>query len=487
MQRLLVLLLFFLVYSAKSQDKSMIFFSNVPQSSFINPAFIPEYTRFVGIPMLSATSLSINSSRFSFKDVAYTRSGPTGDSLLFSFNKILSGLKANNTVRYDVSQGILSFGFKRKKIYWSFNMQLKSFGNIYAPKSVGELQYGNVDYATMQAKDINLSYISANSFVYYETGVAASYSITDNLRFGARLKLLNGVSAIATKRFYARLNTSSDFKTTTIDANIAVNSSVKGLSFNTDANNIVQDVNLSGNILRAPFTSNFGLGVDLGIDGSPSRDLRVFASITDLGFITWNKDLQQITTKGTYVFDGANLTPDANGNIDSKQVFNTIIDTLKNKFQLHKGSSSFSTSLYTKVYAGIEYQALSWLQLGFNLRCGIYDKVIDPSITISGKAKATSYLSTLASLSYYNNTLNNFGLGFVVGNKPVQFYLVADNIPLHFYKSSDYQNSNKTRYLFPSRSRSMNLQLGVNIIFGEKCYKLPWRWKSFETTKGPRH
>lgn len=479
------ILLLFVFISVKAQDKTLMFMDVVPQSSYLNPAFIPNYTRFIGIPGVSSVAFSANSSTFSLRDVTYTDKGVKGDSLIFDANKILNNLKANNNVRFDAAVDLFSFGFMRKKVYWSVNMSLKSFGNVFYPKSLETFRNGNVDLQTMKAKDIILNDVDANAFLYYETGFAASYPINDNLRVGGRLKLLSGISAVKTSRFTSSIKTSPDFKTSTVEASASVYTSAKSLEFETDEKGFVKGASLSGNLMRFPYLTNFGLAIDLGVDAKPLRNLRVFASLVDFGFITWRSDCSKIYTNGTYDFNGASLTPDKNGNIDLEQAVKDVVDTLKHKFQVESATSTFSSSLFTKLYAGFEYRFNSWLTGGFLLKGAIYDKVIDPAIVVSAKATPVKNFSGLLSLSYYNKSLNNIGMGVVVGASPVQFYLVADNLLLNFVKSTSFQSPYNSIPI-PSRSRSVNLQLGVNILFGERSYKLPWRWKVFEHEKGDR-
>lgn len=477
------IILLSVVVLVKAQDKTLMFLDAVPQSSYLNPAFIPDYTRYVGIPIMSATSFSANSSTFSLLDVASTKKGIKGDSLIFDSNRILDNLKTNNNVRMDANVDILSFGFMRKKVYWSFNMSLKSFGNVFYPKSLETFKNGNVDLATMTAKDIILNDVDANVYLYYETGFAVSYPINDNLRVGGRFKLLSGVSAVKTAQFSSSVKTSSDFKTSTVEAHASVYASSKSLEFETDEKGFVTGVSLSGNIMRFPYLTNLGMAVDLGIEAKPLRNFRVFGSLVDLGFISWKSDCSKIYTDGSYAFNGANLTPDKNGNIDFDRAVKDVVDTLRNKFKVEQGEATFSSGLFTKLYAGCEYQFNGWLKGGFLLKGAVYDKVIDPAIVISAKATPVPNFSGLLSLSYYNKTLNNVGVGVVVGSSPVQFYLAADNILSHFIKNNTDQSFYSSLPI-PSRTRSVNVQLGVNILFGERSYKLPWRWKVFEQGRG---
>jgi len=57
----------------------------------------------------------------------------------------------------------------------------------------------------------------------------------------------------------------------------------------------------------------------------------------------------------------------------------------------------------------------------------------------------------MASYTIQYRTLRNFGLGFVFGRSPVQFYIVSDNA---------------AGFIWPLSTRNINLRFGLNINLG---------------------
>lgn len=470
---------------SSGQDKTLFFLKKVPQTSYINPAFVPDYTRYVGIPGLSGIMISANSSSFSLNDIIKHKNGLSADTLAIDANRIFDNLKVNNFVRYDACIDILAFGLKYKKGYYSFNFAVKSFGNLAFPKSIKDLKSGNVDLETMTPRNINLTGIDLNGYSYYETAFGASFAMGEKIRIGGRIKILSGINAINTSRFNTKLTTSTDFSTSTLDADIEINASAKGLELHQNKDGYIDKVTMNKSFIRTPYTSNLGLGIDMGLEANPTRELALFASIVDFGFIRWNASAQKVISKGTYVFNGIDITPDASGKINTQTAFEAVTDTLKNKFKTIPGSTKFTTLLFTKMYLGTTYQINSWLKGGFLLKGALYDKVVDPGITLSAIATPNRNFTGVVTLSYYNKTVNNIGLGVVIGDKPVQFYITTDNIIVRFIKNSGF-NDPYNNILIPNHSRSMNFQMGVNLFFGEKTFKISRRFKMFEGKRGSK-
>jgi hypothetical protein len=59
-----------------------------------------------------------------------------------------------------------------------------------------------------------------------------------------------------------------------------------------------------------------------------------------------------------------------------------------------------------------------------------------------------------------NNKFNQIGAGIVIGNKGVQFYITADNIPVR------YTHDNTSAFFWPYNARMFSLHTGINLLFG---------------------
>lgn len=137
-------------------------------------------------------------------------------------------------------------------------------------------------------------------------------------------------------------------------------------------------------------------------------------------------------------------------------------------FSLQLFLPKFSTMLKTKLYLGGTYQALSWLNCGALLRGGFYGSYFDPAFTLSANATPFRALAFTLTYSIYNRSMNNFGAGIIIGGKPIQFYIVTDNI---LSRMVNLKSDSGSSVGIPGYTRSFNCQFGINLQFGSRAKK----------------
>lgn len=463
-----IIVILVLSLASVAQDRTMFFMNRVPQSSTLNPSVIPEFSTYVGIPLLSGVSLSYNNSSFAFKNVLKNGTGLQKDSLFFDVDGFESKLKRINFVRTEANFDFVSFGLAIKGFYGSFNISSRTSASFDYPRSIIDLKKGNYDPVTNMPRTINLNDMYANGFSYVEVGFGLAKVLNERLSVGARMKVLNGIAAVKTSFFKANIVTSDDFQRSTINVNAGMYVSAPRLVFDYDSEGKIDNVRFgdskdnSSNGYR--FGSNLGLGLDLGATYKFDDKFTFYGSVNDLGFIRWNRNGYRLLSKGAYEFNGADITPDADGNVDFDKAMEAIADTLKTKFKPTDDDAKFTTTLNTKINLGATYKALDWLTCGALLRGGFYGTYFDPSLTLSFSSSPYKWLSGTLTYSIYNRSYSNFGVGVVLGTKPVQFYLAADNI---VFRTARFR-SGSSSFTMPAYSRSMSILFGVNILLGRR-------------------
>jgi hypothetical protein len=284
----------------------------------------------------------------------------------------------------------------------------------------------------------------------------------DGLKVGLRLKYLQGMANINTRQSKLELNTTSNPITLEAEMKYRMNASfpVKpGYAGNGLVNSINIDNafnNITGDFI---FNRNRGLAVDAGIIYDLDEKTQVSASVTDLGFIFWKKNVNNFEASGKYNFNGIDLDRyQANpGQIDFLEA---LQDTLFQVFRAAGTTKSYFTSTSVKIFGGVTRKLLPKLKAGAMTRIEIYDMRIRPSLSLS--MNYTPLPSVAASLSYtiMNNKFDQVGAGLAIGNRGAQFYLITDNIPLRFTK---YAGS---FLIWPYNARMLSLRLGFNLLFG---------------------
>ena len=95
----------------------------IPQANHLNPAFQPQCTGHLGLPILSPLSINFESTGIRYDDVFKYNSGldqmitfmhPQGDKDAF-----IASLRDLNIIRFDLGVDPLSIGWKKEKFYFT--------------------------------------------------------------------------------------------------------------------------------------------------------------------------------------------------------------------------------------------------------------------------------------------------------------------------------------------------------------------------------
>tara|TARA_Y100000589_G_scaffold331927_1_gene387962 strand:- start:8580 stop:9857 length:1278 start_codon:yes stop_codon:yes gene_type:complete len=208
----------------------------------------------------------------------------------------------------------LFYYLKRKKyINYSFGLNHKfllqgGFSNQF----ISLILNGNYQYLD---QEISLSNNNIKAYNYLEWYFG--YSRTINKTFvSAKLKLLNGIASFGfeagrTSIFSAENSISNNTPFTTL-----VNSDFNAY--------YTEDIG---------FISNLGLALDLSLKYHLTKNISIYSSISDLGFIQWNEN--QFISSGNYLFNGLDYSIDDNI-LDG---FTNIYDSVVDVFSINKITS----------------------------------------------------------------------------------------------------------------------------------------------------
>ena len=283
-----------------------------------------------------------------------------------SAKDFLDGLKGQNR---------FSFNFK----YQLFGVAFKAFGgtnlvegNIRAnvdmalPKSMFEFMKTAGERADYDISDLG---VKAESF--FELALGHSRRIDDKLDVGAKAKLLFGLGRGELSADNLHLHMSDDYWKIQgdVDASAALMNST--LEFEDASKNdpATGRPRVSGIDEFKGGLSGFGLAFDLGATYQLLPELKLSASITDLGFIAWS-NTHKATSKGEWTFDGFKEDVYAGGtNTGTNKIgdqMDAISDDLEEIFSVYyDGKGSQTKALAATLNLGAEYTLPAYDKLRF--------------------------------------------------------------------------------------------------------------------------
>ena len=430
------------------QDLSLLFLSEVGQHSYANPAFESEYGLTVGLPILSSNYVGLSNTGFTYNDVFSRNNG----SLYLNLDNLVGELDDVNHFEADASIDLLHLNYKADEyLSFSLNLTARTYKNVMYPGDLVDfIVAGNEPFIGDQ---LSVS-PAVESFSFVELGLGASYRLTERLRIGGRLKLLGGIESATTQHAQLDLQTDAD----TYHLTAVANASLLTSNF--------QRMDAEGLDLRnVNFMNNLGFAIDIGATYQVTDRLEVGLSLLDLGSVKWKENIYEYyldPQQANYTFEGSPINELFE---DGSAPFEAIIDTIQDNFDFQeRTSSSYSTSLPVKSYLTGKYQLTNSLSAGAAVFMQHYQDRWKSAVGLNLTKQFSRLLTTSLTYSMREDTYDNFGGGISLNLKPVQFYLVSDNLLNALYHGVTDGKFNG----YINNSRSMNVRFGINLVFGDR-------------------
>jgi len=298
------------------------------------------------------------------KDVIFNRNG---ELLLFTnpnvdAKEFLNGISDRSRLNANIRLQLMGAGFKAWGGYNTVGIDLRSNTNIVIPKSLFEMAKNGL---TNQTYDIGGLGVHEDS--YLELALGHSRKINDKWRVGGKVKFLVGLGTVDANVSNAVLNLAEDGYVANVDAEIKSN--IGGLNYKTKASEHNGGRRIFNGFDIDDYKPNgFGVAFDLGAEYKISKDWRVLASVTDLGFISW-KDTKLAATHGEINTDKHHFSVNDDDVNSFGDEFDRLGDELATLYELEdKGNVGNRTSMLgATMNIGGEYVFPYYRKLTFGL------------------------------------------------------------------------------------------------------------------------
>lgn len=442
MKKVLVgLVLLFASTTIKAQEHLVMYnMETIPQRMYANPALLPFSNINIGLPVISYTYTSFSNSGFRYKDLIRRRSD---DSLYIDPDNMITKLRDNNYMISHINTDLLSFSFRVKKNFFSFNATEKiNFRFRYSKDLMTFLWKGNGG-SVGETLNFNLG-LNANH--YREYGIGYAREINDKLTVGGKLKYLYGMENIWTERSDVSLATDPAYFALTAASDIRINTAGLDSAAGEDA----------GTMNHLFGRKNMGGAIDLGGAYRINDKIKVTASVLDVGFINWKSNLKNYVStdpNATFTYHGIKLGDFVNDSSNVEDAFESTIDSLSDKFSIDSRSESYKTWLPPQFYAGGNYYINDFNNAGLLLYGTTYDKKFIPGVSVSYNTRVKRWLGASVAYSIYNRSYANIGAGLSLNAGPVQFYVMSNNV---------------LGAILPQGAKNLHLQFMLNLTFGRQ-------------------
>jgi hypothetical protein len=459
---LLIVLLGLIRIPVGAQNNTLYLMHSIPQANQLNPALMHPCRIYVSLPFISSLRGNVRNTGFGFHDVFYTDPRDQPGNYSLDLDKLDNTLRRMNYSLANADVDLLGLGFPLQQWYITFLISSHTSSQFSYPHDVVLLQDAYWNLNASIPDPLNLHNLEANSTAWNSIGISASREVRKGLRVGARVKYLNGMANVTTPQSAINMNASSNPPSLRAAIDYRINSSLP-LTLGYSPGGVLDDIgfepaiqNLAGNYL---FTPNHGFAIDAGITYELDEITQISASVTDLGFIRWKKNITYFSVNETFEFSQADLNQFI---IDPGQdgLSNALQDSVSNAINASASTNSYFTTTPINLYGGITRQLLPDLKAGVMTWIEINSLQVRPSLTLSLNFTPFEAFAATVSYTLMNNKYNQIGTGLAFGNRGAQFYVITDNIVVRYIKDTE------SSVRWPYNARMLSLRVGMNLFFG---------------------
>lgn len=432
-----------------AQDNIAPLMRQLPQRTDYNPAFVVDSRAYFSFIGLGGANISVENTGFCFDDI-FMRD--KRDSLHIDLGKLASNMRA-----FNLSSGRLDIPFFTwgKRIgddnFISIGLYNKTRVDAFFDRSLTNVRLGNWDYDNSKPIDHDISDVYIRALNYFELSAGFNRTIFDGkLTFGAKARFLAGLFAAQSDDL--RLKFQTERMEDRYRVNIASSGSLKTslpLELSFDEEGYVDNVEISDAPDGFNPIKNKGAAFDIGMTLKPMEGLRVGLSVVDLGFIKWNDECNEFSMNNDVTFIGVDISNDfkdeATEDESSKELdsyWDELTDSLLKFTDVSHVNGSFVTPLSSRVIASAEYDTpLEWLSLGATMTTKFFNKRAYASGSLSAHLRAGKWLSFALSGALSRGGRPTWGSGVVLRGGPVQFFFIADRIPLRISQTNGFSAS----------------------------------------------
>ena len=447
------------------QPHSLYFMETIPQISQMNPAFQPRANGYIAINA-NVDFLSDLAVKYIFQKQGNKWYTPIEKQ--YDYNKLYKSIGKKATMVNIGADIDIGFGFRKDNGYFSFGISEHLFGNFALPSDLFKI----TDEFLPNNTNLDFSPLRTQGMAYTQILIGYSTKVNNRLSVGVNIKPLFGQAAVATKIDKFQLQTSE--KQWDLDAKGSIYSSLPIEEVVTDAEGKIKEINFKDfkdykikDVVKDYGFSliNPGIAIDLGAAYQINERFNVSASLNNLGFISWNNDLNGITFDGKYTFNG--LYYDASKDDKIKDLFKNLGDSIADAMNYVVQHDKFKTMLSPVLHVGATYSLSKSMSVGLLSRSVFWQTGVCQSFNASFNLQPYNFFSLNANATYQVKSNVYLGGGFMFLIGPLQVYLLADYAPIYY--STYTINGNKFSGI-PERQKTITVRTGINFIFGRHGY-----------------
>ncbi len=457
--------------TASAQISNSIYFDKYNwRQHHLNPAMLPDQRFYFSV--VGNVAMDFGNKSLSFSDVV--KKNAQGQTVLFLDKSVNSNKEGQDEFLDAIGDrlhlfantyiDILDFGFRTEKTFVGLSVGAHIGANTMLPKGIFEVILGGMEKDKTLTIDASDLYLDVHG--YAEAALTVAHQFGERLNLGVTGKYLWGGASLKTDFDDIKITGSID--EWRMKGNAEIMMSFPGLVAE-EKNGKLSIKNENDDITWRDFKGNNGFAIDLGATYKLFDKLTLAASINDLGFIRYTKNVAKIHMKKDFVYTGAEFKQSdkrdeegvrESGELDFKKYEDEFEETFTNS-----DDKKFAQGLGTKVYLGASWEPIKVIGFGFLSKTTFSHGKVWQEFSASANLHPIRLLSINGMYSMMDGSWHAIGLGVNLNLGPLNIFAACDNIPVHYGK--DVQNN----YIFPDKLTSTRVNVGLALIIGSKEHR----------------
>lgn len=458
------------VSSAFAQMPSTLYFMDQnPLIHNFNPSFQPTDKMYIGMPGLSLVSVNAGNSKLAFEDIYVPRTiDGKNTTVLFlhpeatnELRNVMNKISPRDRIFADYNVQLLNFGMRiKEKSYVSFSFSNRMEMNTILPREMFKAALMSEENGSDTEYSFGLGKFSSTMNCYSELAFGYSYAFSDKFQMGGKIKYLIPHAGYRTDFKDMDLYISKDEWRFTGDGEI--DASMPGLEIYQDEEGKIDSVDFNDDVKGGDFAKSKGAGLalDFGVTYNPIKSVKLSASLLDLGFVHYSKELLKVKKSGDFIYNGLKYNIEDIHERDSADLWEPYQEMLDNMYVVDE-SEGYTSMLTAKALVGVEYSFFeNKMSVGALSKTYFLRGCASEEIMLAYNYRPSRIVEATASYTVTNGMFSNIGLGVNLNLGPVNLFLAADQIPLRYAKGGG-----KT---IPTRTRAANFAMGLNFLIRDK-------------------
>ena len=450
-------------------SSTLYFMDQNPLIHNFNPSFQPTDKMYIGMPGLSLVSVNAGNSKLAFEDIYVPRTiDGKNTTVLFlhpeaknELRNVMNKISPRDRIFADYNVQLLNFGMRiKEKSYVSFSLSNRMEMNTILPKELFKAALMSEEYNSESQYSFGLGKFSSTMNCYSELAFGYSYAFSEKFQAGAKLKYLIPHAGYRTDFKDIDLYVSKDEWRFTGEGE--VDASIPGIEIYQDEEGKIDSLDFNDDVKAKDFTKSKGAGLalDFGVTYTPIKSVKLSASLLDLGFIHYSKELHKLKKTDDFIYNGLKYGIDDIHERDSADLWEPYQEMLDNMYVVDE-SEGYNSMLTAKALLGVEYSFCeNKMSVGALSKTYFLRGCASEEVMLAYNYRPNRIVSASASYTVTNGMFSNIGLGVNLNLGPVNFFLAADQIPLRYAKGGG-----KT---IPTRTRAAKFSTGINFMIRDK-------------------